>query len=114
MGEINFPEYFGYNWKIIFAHPQDFTPVCSSELLELAYKQEEFDNLGVKLMVLSRDNLKLKGWKAALEEIAYKGRDPVQINFPLISDEDYQVAIKYGMVPFGESSRDKHKECIYY
>lgn len=103
MGEINFPEDFGDNWKIIFAHPQDFTPVCSSELLELAYKQVDFDNLGVKLMVLSRDELyRHKSWKAALEEIPYKGRDPVQINFPLIADENYQVAMKYGMVPFGE------------
>jgi peroxiredoxin 2/4 len=104
MGEINFPEDYGDNWKIIFAHPQDFTPVCSSELLELAYKQEEFDNLGVKLMVLSRDRLETHwNWKEALEEIAYKGRDPVQINFPLIADERYNVAVKYGMVPFGET-----------
>jgi peroxiredoxin 2/4 len=103
MGEINFPEDFGNNWKIIFAHPQDFTPVCSSELLELAYKQVDFDNLGVKLAVLSRDALERhKGWKSALEEISYKGRDPVQIDFPLIADESYEVAIKYGMVPFGD------------
>jgi peroxiredoxin 2/4 len=104
LGEINFPADFGNNWKIIFAHPQDFTPVCSSELLELAYKQEEFDNLGIKLMVLSRDRLDThRNWKEALEEIAYKGRDPVQINFPLIADESYNVALKYGMVPFGET-----------
>jgi peroxiredoxin 2/4 len=53
-GVINFPEDFGNDWKIIFAHPLDFTPVCSSELLELAYSQESFDNLGVSLLVVSR------------------------------------------------------------
>ena len=103
MGEINFPEDFGNYWKIIFAHPQDFTPVCSSELLELAYEKSSFDKLGVKLAVLSRDGLEThKQWKAALEDIAYKGREPLQINFPLIADENLHVAIKYGMVPFGE------------
>jgi peroxiredoxin 2/4 len=103
MGEINFPEDFGNYWKIIFAHPQDFTPVCSSELLELAYENGSFENIGVKLAVLSRDGLEThKLWKAALEEIAYKGRDPVQINFPLIADDSLDVAYKYGMVPFDD------------
>jgi peroxiredoxin 2/4 len=102
-GEINFPEDFGNDWKIIFAHPQDFTPVCSSELLELAYSQESFDNLGVRLLVVSRDNVESHTiWKTALEDISYKGRDPVQINFPLVADDKYNVAVKYGMVPSGD------------
>ncbi len=52
-GPINFPEDYGRKWKILFSHPQDFTPVCSSEILELAYLQQEFDNLGVKIAVVS-------------------------------------------------------------
>jgi len=48
-GTINFPSDFGRNWKILFSHPQDFTPVCSSEILELANLQNEFDKLGAKL-----------------------------------------------------------------
>jgi len=102
-GEINFPQDFGNDWKIIFAHPQDYTPVCSSELLELAYSKESFNNLGVSLLVVSRDNLLThSNWKSALEEISYKGRDPVKIDFPLIADNDYQISILYGMVPIGD------------
>jgi peroxiredoxin 2/4 len=102
-GEINFPDDFGNGWKIIFAHPQDFTPVCSSELLELAYSQESFENLGVNLIVVSRDDLDTHAnWKSALEEISYKGRDPVEIDFPLVSDYDYQISSLYGMVPLGD------------
>ena len=52
-GTINFPEDFGRYWKILFAHPRDFTPVCSSEILELAYIQREFDQLGAKLVVVN-------------------------------------------------------------
>jgi peroxiredoxin 2/4 len=102
-GEIEFPGDFGNNWKIIFAHPQDFTPVCSSELLELAYNQESFENLGVSLLVISHDNLvNHANWKSALEEISYRGRDPIKIDFPLISDIDYQISDLYGMVPAGD------------
>jgi peroxiredoxin 2/4 len=103
-GVINFPEDFGNDWKIIFTHPLDFTPVCSSELLELAYSQESFDNLGVSLLVVSRmSSFKAHtNWKIALEEISYKGRDPVKINFPLIADNNYLISDLYGMVPFGD------------
>ncbi len=98
-GTINFPEDFGANWKILFSHPKDFTPVCSSELLELAHHQDSFDQLSVKLVVLSTDNLdQHKSWKKALEEISYKDRDPVKIKFPLIDDESYKVSRLYGMI----------------
>jgi peroxiredoxin 2/4 len=103
-GNINFPEDFGNNWKIIFAHPRDFTPVCSSEILELAYKQEEFYHLGVNLIVLSQDNLPTHlSWKAALEETPYKGRDPVKIHFPLVVDYNFEISLLYGMVHPGEN-----------
>jgi peroxiredoxin 2/4 len=105
-GEINFPADFGNNWKIIFSHPRDFTPVCSSELLELAYNQKDFDNLRVKLLVLSYDNLSShRSWKAALEEIPYKGRDAVKINFPLVVDDNFEVSLLYGMVSPGEKKQ---------
>src|SRR5450759_3971974 len=56
-GTVKFPSDFGNNWKILFSHPQDFTPVCSTEILELAKNQNEFDKLGVKLVVVSTDAL---------------------------------------------------------
>ena len=57
-GEINFPADFGRSWKILFSHPQDFTPVCTTELLELADLQSQFDKLGVKVVAVSTDRLK--------------------------------------------------------
>ncbi len=56
-GTISFPVDFGRSWKVIFSHPMDFTPVCSTEIIELARLQDEFENLGVKLLTLSTDPL---------------------------------------------------------
>ena len=54
-GTLNFPSDFGKKWKILFSHPQDFTPVCSTEILELAHMQGELDKLGVKIAIISTD-----------------------------------------------------------
>ena len=56
-GEIKFPGDYGKSWKILFSHPQDFTPVCTTELLELANLQDQFDKLGVKILAISTDRL---------------------------------------------------------
>jgi len=98
-GMVNFPADYNYRWKIIFSHPQDFTPVCTSEILELANLQKEFDKLGVKLIVLSTDKLSTHTqWKKAMEEIEYKGRTPVSIKFPLVDDSNLAISRKYGMI----------------
>ena len=98
-GTIEFPKDYGSKWKIIFSHPRDFTPVCSSELLELAQMQSDFEKLGVKLMVVSTDELsKHKLWKSSLEEISYKNRQPVKISFPLADDKNMEISKKYGML----------------
>jgi peroxiredoxin 2/4 len=98
-GVISFPEDFGDNWKIIFSHPKNFTPVCSSELLELAHEQESFNEMGAKLIVVSTDILDQHfSWKRALEEIPFRGRDPVEINFPMVDDHSYRVSNLYGMI----------------
>jgi len=98
-GEVNFPADFGRKWKILFSHPQDFTPVCSSEILELANLQTEFDKLGVKLAVLSADPLSTHNdWKKALETLTFKGRTPVKIKFPIIDDQNLVVSKMYGMI----------------
>ena len=98
-GPITFPNDFGKNWKILLSHPQDFTPVCSSELLELAYMQKEFEELGVKIAVISTSDLALhRMWKTHLEELDYKGRGPQKIEFPLIDDHQFVGSRKYGML----------------
>jgi peroxiredoxin 2/4 len=98
-GEINFPKDFGRSWKVLFSHPQDFTPVCSSEILELAYMQEEFEKLNTKFLVLSVDSLSShKDWKKAMEELDYKGRGQIKINIPIASDRRYRVSREYGMI----------------
>ncbi|HKK63735.1 MAG TPA: redoxin domain-containing protein, partial [Bacteroidales bacterium] len=74
-GTINFPSDFKGKWKILFAHPRDFTPVCSSEILDLAYNQQKFKDLNTQILVLSVDRMvSHRSWKADLEEIDFKGR----------------------------------------
>jgi peroxiredoxin 2/4 len=99
MGPVNFPADFGNSWKVLFAHPKAFTPVCSSELLELALEQETFARLGAKIIVVSTDNLdQQKTWKAALEEVKFKGNGPVKIGFHLVEDPHYRISNQYGMI----------------
>lgn len=98
-GKIDFPKDFGDNWKILFSHPKDFTPVCSSEILELANLQPEFKKLGVKIAIISTDDVHTHvQWKAHLEELNYKNRGQLKINFPLLDDEDAKISQAYGML----------------
>jgi len=98
-GTITFPNDFGKSWKILFSHPADFTPVCSTELLEMAALQPEFKKLGVKVAVISTDNVEThKLWVQYLEEVNYKNRGHVDIEFPLIEDPDATASTKYGML----------------
>jgi len=98
-GVISFPEDYGQHWKILFSHPKDFTPVCSTEILELAHLQDQFDKLGVKLLVVSTDRLETHvQWKKALESLKLDNRDLVKIKFPLIDDENIKVSKLYGMI----------------
>lgn len=98
-GAVSFPDDFGRDWKILFAHPRDFTPVCSSEILELAYRQDEFRELGAQLLVISVDKMAShKSWKAELESIPYKGRNPVTIDFPFVVDSAAVISHSYGMI----------------
>jgi len=98
-GTIHFPDDYSMKWKILFSHPADFTPVCSSELLQLASMQEEFDKLNTKIVVISTDGLSSHiAWKKSLETINYPGKEPVKISFPLVSDPDYKISKKFGMI----------------
>lgn len=98
-GEITFPGESVSTWKILFSHPRDFTPVCSSELLELAQEQEKFKKLGVQIYVVSTDALSQhKDWVNSLNTVKYKDRAPVAIDFPLIDDQNKKIALLYGML----------------
>ncbi len=98
-GVVHFPRDFGKNWKILFSHPQDFTPVCSSEILELGYLQDQFDKLGVKIAVVSTDPVSMHiQWKKALESLNTDKRGAVKINFPIIDDQNIAIAKEYGMI----------------
>lgn len=105
-GKITFPDGYGKKWKILFSHPQDFTPVCSSELLELASMQKEFETIGVQIAIISTDDIeKHKLWKKWLEELDYKGRGLQKIEFPIIDDHLLLVSKAYGMLHSQTSSK---------
>lgn len=93
-GEIKFSEYIKDSWAILFSHPADFTPVCTTEFVGFAEKKEELDKRGVKLMGLSIDSVYSHiAWIRCIEE-----RFEVKITFPVIADLSMDVAKKYGMV----------------
>jgi len=98
-GKISFPDDFSGKWKILFSHPRDYTPVCSSELLELAQKQDDFNKLDVQLIVLSTDTLyQHHSWKNTLDTLRYKNRTPEVIQFPLVDDNNKKISKLYGML----------------
>jgi peroxiredoxin (alkyl hydroperoxide reductase subunit C) len=106
-GTIDFPSDFGDSWKIVLSHPKDFTPVCSSEILELAYEQKSFERLNAKLVVVSTDIIaQHRSWKEALEEIRFQDRDPVEIKFPFVADNDLTISRLYGMIHSATSVKE--------
>jgi len=113
-GPVSFPGDFGKKWKILFAHPRDFTPVCSSEILELAYRQDEFNQLNTELLILSVDKLvSHQNWKADLEQIDYKGHGKLKINFPLVVDSSFAICDSYGMLDT-KSGRGKSVRGVFF
>jgi len=105
-GEINFPEQFSGSWIILFSHPADFTPVCTSEFMTFASMEEEFAKVGCKLVGLSIDGLysHIAWLRTIKEKIEYKGMKNIEVKFPLIEDISMEVAKKYGMIQPGEST----------
>ena len=94
-GRIKFHDWIGDSWAVLFSHPKDFTPVCTTELGYMAKIKPEFDARGVKIIGLSVDPLdRHSGWAADIEET--QGYAP---NFPMIADADYNVSKLYGMLP---------------
>lgn len=105
MGSINFPDDYYAKWKIIFSHPADFTPVCSSEILELAHIQRDFEELKAVILVISTDRINSHlEWVKSLEAIDFKDYGKAKINFPLISDPLLEISQKFGMIHPGSNS----------
>jgi alkyl hydroperoxide reductase subunit AhpC len=100
-GPIKFHDWIGDSWAVLFSHPKDFTPVCTTELGYMANAKPEFDKRGVKIIGLSVDALdNHEKWAKDIEET--QGTAP---NYPIISDDDYNVSKLYGMLP-AETSGD--------
>jgi len=105
-GNINFPGDYEGSWVILFSHPADFTPVCTSEFMTFASREKEFNDLGCKLVGLSVDGLysHIAWLRTIKDKIEYKGMKNVEVKFPLIEDITMDVACLYGMIQPGESA----------
>jgi alkyl hydroperoxide reductase subunit AhpC len=94
MGKISFHQWIGDGWCILFSHPKDFTPVCTTELGKLAKMKPEFDKRNIKIMTISLDSIENhKKWQKDIEETQKS-----KVNYPMIGDNDRRVAELYGMI----------------
>ena len=98
-GRLSFHDWIGDSWAVLFSHPKDFTPVCTTELGYLAKVKHDFDRRGVKIIGLSVDSTgDHQKWAADIEET--QGQ---VLNYPLIGDSDFNVSKLYGMLPASTS-----------
>jgi thioredoxin-dependent peroxiredoxin len=98
-GTINFHDWIGDSWAVLFSHPKDFTPICTTELGYMARIKPEFDKRNTKIIAVSVDPLdNHERWAKDIEET--QGYAP---NYPIIGDADYNVSKLYGMLPAGTS-----------
>ena len=94
-GEISFHDWIGDSWAVLFSHPRDFTPVCTTELGYMASIKPEFDRRGTKIVGISTDPVDNHGkWAEDIEKT--QGTAP---NYPLVADSDHSIAKAYGMLP---------------
>ena len=104
-GPISFHEWIGDSWAVLFSHPKDFTPVCTTELGYMAKVKPEFDRRGVKIIGISVDSTgDHEAWARDIEET--QGTAP---NYPIIGDHDFEVSKLYGMLPAGVSGDPKER-----
>ena len=94
-GTINFHDYIGDSWAVLFSHPKDFTPICTTELGLMASIKPEFDKRGVKIVGLSTDPV--EGHEKWSEDIA--SLQGTTVNYPIIADTDHAISKAYGMLP---------------
>ncbi len=105
-GQINFPEDYAGRWVILFSHPADFTPVCTTEFMTFAHLEDKFAELNTALVGLSVDGLysHIAWLRTIKEKISFGGMSDVEVTFPLIEDISMKVARLYGMIMPGEDS----------
>lgn len=104
-GEIHFPEDYKGKWVILFSHPADFTPVCTTEFMTFASMLDEFKALNTELIGLSVDSLYAHiAWLRRIRDLQWKGMKDLEVTFPLIEDIRMEVANKYGMIQLGQST----------
>lgn len=105
-GEINFPGDYKGKWAILFSHPADFTPVCTSEFITFASLEDKFKNANCDLVGLSIDGLysHIAWLRSIKEKIEYNGMKDVDVKFPLIEDITMEIAKKYGMIQPNEDT----------
>jgi peroxiredoxin (alkyl hydroperoxide reductase subunit C) len=104
-GEINFPEDYKGKWVILFSHPADFTPVCTTEFMTFASMMDDFKALNTELIGLSVDSLYAHiAWLRKINEIEWNGLKNIEVTFPLIEDIRMDVANLYGMIQPGQSN----------
>jgi len=98
-GMINFPEDYSGKWVILFSHPADFTPVCTTEFMTFASMADEFKSLNTELIGLSVDSLYAHiAWLRKIKELEWNGMKDIEVKFPLIEDIKMDVANKFGMI----------------
>ena len=114
-GEIDFPKQFEGSWVILFSHPADFTPVCTTEFITFASMEKQFAEANCKLVGLSVDGIYSHiAWLRTIQEkISYRGHQHVEVRFPLIEDITMEVAKAYGMIQPGEAST-KAVRAVFY
>lgn len=104
-GNISFPEDYKGKWVILFSHPADFTPVCTTEFMTFGKMMNEFKELNTELIGLSIDSLYSHiAWLRKIQELEYKGMKNIEVKFPLIEDIKMEVANKFGMIHPKQSS----------
>nr|WP_163895419.1 peroxiredoxin [Mycolicibacterium hippocampi] len=105
-GDINFPADYAGKWVILFSHPADFTPVCTSEFMTFAAMADQFASYNTELVGLSIDGLysHIAWLRTIKDKIEFRGMRDVEVKFPLIEDVSMEVARKYGMIMPNEDS----------
>lgn len=114
-GKVHFPVNFNGKWVILFSHPSDFTPVCTSEFVTFGAMTREFEALNCQLIGLSVDGLysHIAWLRTIREKIEYKDKKNIDVRFPLIADLSAEVAHLYGMIQPGESSTQAVRAVFY-
>ena len=104
-GLIKFPQDFSGKWVILFSHPADFTPVCTTEFMTFGSMIDEFKAMNVELVGLSVDSLYAHiAWLRKIQELEWKGMKNINVTFPLIADIRMEISSKYGMIQPGQSN----------